>query len=229
MRIIFFFFIIISSITLLLSLVVNTDFIDNAIKKKKINQILLIDNNYMSKDFFLSKISTKEGQSYWLFNFFKLKKELQSLNELEEYEFNLDWAGNLVISVREKEPFMRWHINNHVHFIDDRGKILNYNKKLNNLKIINLYGENANIHVTYLKNSFFDKKPSKIKVDDVHFLKNIGWKIIFSDEKCVFFPLKELEKLSVIFENIVNSSLYLEFNFFDLRISERVYLSKKKC
>ena len=61
------------------------------------------------------------------------------------------------------------------------------------------------------------------------FFNNIGWKITFHNKKCFFFPLKKLEKVTDIFENIVNSHLYFEFNFFDLRIKNRVYLSKKEC
>ena len=183
----------------------------------------------MSKEFLMSKISTKKGQSFWLFNSFQLKKELQSFNEIEEYEFKLDWAGNLMISIKEKKPFMSWNLNNHVKFIDDEGKILNYDRNLNNLKIINLYGDNANIYVPYLKTNFFEKTSQEIKVNEIFFLNNIGWKITFYNKKCFFFPLKKLEKVTDMFENIVNSDLYLEFNFFDLRINNRVYLSKKEC
>lgn len=225
----FFFLIIISLIIALLSLLIQTDLINKVLKKKTIKEIILIDNKYMSKEFLMSKISTKKGQSFWLFNSFQLKKELQSFNEIEEYEFKLDWAGNLMISIKEKKPFMSWNLNNHVKFIDDEGKILNYDRNLNNLKIINLYGDNANMYVPYLKTNFFEKKSQEIKVNEIFFLNNIGWKITFYNKKCFFFPLKELEKVTDMFENIVNSDLYLEFNFFDLRINNRVYLSKKEC
>ena len=70
----FFFLIIISLIISLLSLLIQTDLINKVLKKKKINEITLIDNKYMSKEFLMSKISTKKVQSYWLFNSFQLKK-----------------------------------------------------------------------------------------------------------------------------------------------------------
>ena len=80
----FFFLIIISLIIALLSLLIQTDLINKVLKKKIIKEIIFIDNKYMSKEFLMSKISTKEGQSFWLFNSFKLKKELKSFNEIEE-------------------------------------------------------------------------------------------------------------------------------------------------
>ena len=41
--------------------------------------------------------------------------------------------------------------------------------------------------------------------------------------------LKKLEKVLDIFQDITNSGLYNQFNFFDLRVFRRVYMSNKKC
>ena len=52
---------------------------DNEIFKKKKNIIELINYDKISKDYFFKKISIKEGQSFWKFYPFKLKKELENL------------------------------------------------------------------------------------------------------------------------------------------------------
>ena len=59
-------------------------------------------------------------------------------------------------------------------------------------------------------------------------MENKGQDLFLINKKCVFFPLKKLEKIYDLFEDIMNSELYSEFNFFDMRIKNRVYM-RKKC
>ena len=61
------------------------------------------------------------------------------------------------------------------------------------------------------------------------FEDNVGWKIVFNEKSCVFLPLKKLDKVIDIFKNVTESDLYKNFNFFDLRIIGRIYMSKKEC
>ena len=56
-------------------------------KEKKIKIIELINNDKISKDYFFKKISIKEGQSFWKFNPFKLKKDLENFDEIKSFTF----------------------------------------------------------------------------------------------------------------------------------------------
>ena len=214
-------------ITVFISVIFNTKIVTKILEKKKINNIIITNNQFLSDDYLLSNISIKEGQSFWLFNPFRLRKELSNLNELEDFEYNLDWKGNLKISINERFPFMKWITENGEKLIDSEGKILNYKNKINNLETINLYGKAANINIKTLKEDFLDKNFTKLKVKEIFFFQNIGWKIKFNNKKCVFFSLKQLEKTYDLFEDIMKSELYSEFNLFDMRIKNRVYMSKK--
>ena len=49
------------------------------------------------------------------------------------------------------------------------------------------------------------------------------------DNNCISLPLKRLDKLIKMFENIKNSNLYEKFSFFDFRVIGRVYMSNRKC
>ena len=91
---------------------------------KKINIIELIDNDKISKDYFFKKISIKEGQSFWKFNPFKLKKDLENFNEIKNFTFYLSWSGILKIKIDETEPFMIWIRNEKTNYIDLNGNIL---------------------------------------------------------------------------------------------------------
>ena len=196
--------------------------------KKKINIIELIDNDKISKDYFFKKISIKEGQSFWKFNPFKLKKDLENFNEIKNFTFYLSWSGILKIKINETEPFMIWIRDESINYIDSNGGILKFNIKEQKDSIIKLFGNDANFKISELSNLLL-KKETLISINSIYYQTNIGWKIIFHNNKCVFLPLKKLEKVLDIFQDIRDSELYNQFNFFDLRVFKRVYMSNKKC
>ena len=197
--------------------------------KKKIYIIELKNNNKISKDYFFEKISVKKGQNFWKFNPFKLQKDLENFDEIKNFNFYLDWSGKLQIEIYEAEPFMIWIRNEKVNYIDLNGSILKFDINENKNKIIKLYGSNANIQISELNNLLLKEEKTLNSISSIFYQKNIGWKIVFFDSKCVLLPLKKLEKVLDIFQNITNSELYTKFNFFDLRIFGRVYMSNKKC
>ena len=68
---------------LAVALVIKNNEIKEIFKKKKIN-IELINNDKISQDYFFKRISIKEGQSFWRFNPFKLKEDLENFNEIKD-------------------------------------------------------------------------------------------------------------------------------------------------
>ena len=211
------------------NLVTKSDLAKAIFDKKKIHIIELKNNNKISKDYFFEKISVKKGQNFWKFNPFKLRKDLENFNEIKNFNFYLDWSGKLQIEINEKEPFMIWIRNEKVNFIDFNGSILKFDINENKNKVIKLYGNDANIQISKLNNLLLKEEKTLNSISSIFYQKNIGWKIIFLNSKCVLLPLKKLEKLLDIFQNVTNSELYSQFNFFDLRIFGRVYMSNKKC
>ena len=211
------------------NLVTKSDLAKAIFDKKKIHIIELKNNKKISKDYFFEKISVKKGQNFWKFNPFKLRKDLENFNEIKNFNFYLDWSGKLQIEINEKEPFMIWIRNEKVNFIDFNGSILKFDINENKNKVIKLYGNDANIQISKLNNLLLKEEKTLNSISSIFYQKNIGWKIIFLNSKCVLLPLKKLEKLLDIFQNVTNSELYSQFNFFDLRIFGRVYMSNKKC
>ena len=118
--------------------------IQKKFSKKKINIIELINNDKISKDYFFKKISIKEGQSFWKFNPFKLKKDLENFNEIKNFTFYLSWSGILKIKIDETEPFMIWIRDESINYIDFNGSILKFDIKEEKDSIIKLFGNNAN-------------------------------------------------------------------------------------
>ena len=197
--------------------------------KKKINIIELIDNDKISKDYFFKKISIKEGQSFWKFNPFKLKKDLENFNEIKNFTFHLKWSGILQIEIDETEPFMIWIRDENINYIDFNGSILKFDIKEDEDSIIKLFGNNANLQISELNSLLLKKEKTLSSINSIFYQNNIGWKLILHNKKCVLLPLKKLEKVLDIFQDITNSELYSQFNFFDLRVFRRVYMSNKKC
>ena len=64
---------------------------------KIISQIEIENMNLINKEFILKSISLKEGESFWKFNPFQLKKDLNSLNEIKNFKFKLYSNGILKI------------------------------------------------------------------------------------------------------------------------------------
>ena len=209
--------------------VIKSDVAKEIFTKKKINVIELINNDKISKDYFFEKISIKEGQNFWKFNPFKLQKDLENLNEIKNFNFYLNWNGKLQIEINETVPFMIWIRNEKINYLDFNGRILKFDMNGNKGKMIKLFGQNANEKISGLNNLLLKKKKTLNNINTILYQKNIGWKIIFVNNKCVLLPLKKLEKVLDIFQNIINSEFYNQFNFFDLRVFGRVYLSNKKC
>jgi len=211
------------------TLVIKGDDIKEIFKKKKIRIIELINNDKISKDYFFKKISVKEGQSFWKFNPFKLKKDLENFNEIKNFTFNLNWSGILRIKIDEIEPFMIWIRGEKINYIDFNGGILKFEIEEQKDSLIKLFGNNANLQISELNNVLLKKDKTLSSINSIFYQNNLGWKLIFHNKKCILLPLKKLEKVLDIFQDITNSELYNQFNFFDFRVFRRVYLSNKKC
>ena len=108
------------------SLVIKSNHIIEIFKKKKIKIIELINYDKISKDYFFKKISIKQGQSFWKFNPFKLKKDLENFDEIKSFTFSLNWSGILKITIDETEPFMIWIRDEKINYIDSNGNILKF-------------------------------------------------------------------------------------------------------
>ena len=215
--------------TLAATLLTKSIDIKEIFNQKKIKIIELINNDKISKDYFFRKISVKEGQSFWKFNPLKLKKDLENFNEIKNFTFYLNWSGTLRIKIEETEPFMIWIRDEDINYIDFNGSILKFDKEAEKDGIIKLFGYNANLQISELNNLLLKKEKTLRNIDSIFYQNNIGWKLILNNNKCVLLPLKKLEKVLDIFQDITKSDLYSQFNFFDLRIFRRVYMSNKKC
>ena len=124
---------------------------------------------------------------------------------------------------------MTWIRDENINYIDLNGNILQFDVEEEKNSIIKLFGKNANFHISELNNLLLKKEKVLSNIKTIFYKNNIGWKIIFHNNKCVLLPLKKLEKVLDIFQDISNSELYNQFNFFDLRVLKRVYMSNKKC
>ena len=65
----------------------------------------------------------------------------------------------------------------------------------------------------------------------IYYHENIGWQLILHDKTCVILPERKLNEVLNFFENRIKSSkIYYDYRFYDMRVLERIYLSKKnKC
>ena len=62
-------------------------------------------------------------------------------------------------------------------------------------------------------------------------MKILVGSFFLEDDRCLYLPQKKIGDMIKIFnKKINNSTLYFDYKFYDMRIFERIYLSKKnKC
>ena len=197
---------------------------------KRISKIQIDNLKNLSPKIILDSIYLKEGDYFWKFNPKRLKRDFEKINEIKNYNFSLKKNGILYISIVEKKPYMIWTFSNKKKFIDDEGNVLRFSG-LNTHQLIQISGYLNKKKFSYLNNALEKKNQFKSSIQNIYYYENTGWKIILRDKTCVILPEKKLSKVLNFFENkIKNSKIYYDYKFYDMRVLERVYLSKKnKC
>ena len=197
--------------------------------QKKVHKIVIHGLDNLNEDMILRKISLKEDQSFWNFNPKELKKDLQKIKGIKNFSFKMKSDGVLNIFITEEEPFMIWRFSNKIKYLNEKGEILDFDKKeFKNLiilegeleeKALTKFNEILNLHNELKKN-----------IQKVYFTKNIGWKVFFKDKSCLYLPDKKIDKVISVYKKIKDSLFNKNFKYFDMRILERVYLNKEnKC
>merc|ERR1711991_1311676 len=161
----------------------------------------------------LRKISLKEDQSFWDFNPKELKKDQQKIKGIKNFSFKMKSDGVLNIFITEEEPFMIWRFSNKIKYLNEKGEILDFNKKeFKNLiilegeleeKALTKFNEILNLHNELKKN-----------IQKVYFTKNIGWKVFFKDKSCLYLPDKKIDKIIKVYKKIKDSLLNQNFKYF---------------
>ena len=197
--------------------------------QKKVHRIVIHGLDNLNENIILRKISLKEDQSFWDFNPEELKKDLQKIKGIKNFSFKMKSDGVLNIFITEEEPFMIWRFSNKIKYLNEKGEILDFDKKeFKNLiilegeleeKALTKFNEILNLHNELKKN-----------IQKVYFTKNIGWKVFFKDKSCLYLPDKKIDKVISVYKKIKDSLFNKNFKYFDMRILERVYLNKEnKC
>lgn len=197
--------------------------------QKKVHRIVIHGLDNLNENMILRKISLKEDQSFWDFNPKELKKDLQKIKGIKNFSFKMKSDGVLNIFITEEEPFMIWRFSNKIKYLNEKGEILDFDKKeFKNLiilegeleeKALTKFNEILNLHNELKKN-----------IQKVYFTKNIGWKVFFKDKSCLYLPDKKIDKIISVYKKVKDSLFNKNFKYFDMRILERVYLNKEnKC
>ena len=197
---------------------------------KKISKIQIENLKNLSPKIILDSIYLKEGDYFWKFNPKKLKRDFEKINEIKNYNFSLKKNGILYIFIVEKKPYMIWTFSNKKKFIDDKGNVLRFSG-LNTDQLIQISGYLNKKKFSHLNNVLEKKVQFKSLIKNIYYYENTGWQLILHDKTCLRLPEKKIHKVLNIFEKkIKDSKIYNDYRFYDMRILERIYLSKtKKC
>ena len=223
----------IAAIFLIISIFFKKDHLSKFVKNpfdKKISEIRIENLKNLNPKIILNAIYLKEGDYFWSFNAKRLKKDFEKINEIESYNFTLKKNGILHIFIVEKTPYMIWTFSNKKKFIDDEGNVL----RLSGFEtdgMIEISGYLNKKKFANLNNVLNKKVQFKSSIRNIYYYENTGWRIILRDKTCLILPEKKINKVLSFFEKkIKNSKIYRDHRFYDMRVLERIYLSKtKKC
>ena len=125
---------------------------------------------------------------------------------------------------------MIWTFSNKKKFIDNEGNVLRLSW-FDSGQLIQISGYLNKKKFSNLNNVLEKKNQFKSSIKSIYYYENTGWKIILQDKTCVILPEERLNDVLNFFENkIKNSKIYYDYKFYDMRVLERIYLSKKnKC
>tara|TARA_B100000035_G_scaffold195461_1_gene166864 strand:- start:8267 stop:8965 length:699 start_codon:yes stop_codon:yes gene_type:complete len=223
----------ISTILLLIFAFYKKNYISKFVKNtfdKKISEIHIENLKNLHPKLVRDSIYLKEGDYFWSFNPKKLKRDLEKINEIESYNFTLKKNGILDIFIVEKTPYMIWTFSNKKKIIDNEGNVLRLSG-FDNDELIEISGYINKKKFSNL-NKVLDKKTQfKSLIKNIYYYENTGWQLILNDKTCLILPERKLNEVLNFFERkIKNSKIYNNHRFYDMRILERIYLSKtNKC
>ena len=223
----------IAGIFLIISIFFKKDYFSNFFKNsfdKKISEIHIENLKNVNPKLILDSIHLKEGDYFWNFNPKRLKKDFEKINEIESYSFTLKKNGILHIFIVEKTPYMMWTFSNKKKFIDDEGNVLRLSG-FETDELIEISGYLNKKKFSYLNNILNKKVEFKSLIKNIYYYENTGWQLILRDKTCLILPEKKINKVLSFFEKkIKNSKIYRDHRFYDMRVLERIYLSKtEKC
>ena len=203
-------------------------FFSNLLLEKKIHLIEVNNLKYLKKSQILNSIHVKNNQSFWLFDYSRLADDLEKINEIEKFKFELNPNGVLKINIEEKKPYINWNNNGVFTFLDKTGERLNYNQTFRNILIV--HGNKIKENFASLKN-IIEKKNQILPYNlyEIYLQKDLSWKLVFENFKCIIFPLEEIDFHNNLIKKLEQMKLTETFNKIDFRIKGRIYLSENKC
>ena len=99
--------------------------------EKKIHEIKIHNLENIDKDVILKKINLKVGQSFWNFSSKELARDLKKIKGIKSFSFKMENDGILnIFFVVEDIPFMIWKFSNKIKYLNEKGEILEFSKKI---------------------------------------------------------------------------------------------------
>ena len=128
------------------------------------------------------------------FNRNKLRRKLDGINEIENYNFELNENGHLIIQITEKRPFMIWVRNGKQNYIDDKGGILKFSK-VDNLDLIKIFWRKKPlINFSQVMKQLKRRKDFLNSIKQILIKNDDDWLFVLNDGKCVSVLTKKLDK-----------------------------------
>ena len=188
----------------------------------KINEIIIGNNNVLSKDEVKNELSFLYKDNISLVKHEKFKKKLDENSFLSGFEIKKIYPNKLKVKVFEKNPIFILQNKKEKFYYTDKNQLITFSKidRFKNLPTI--FGDKDNFEKFYT-----NLKKMNFPIDTIktfYLFESKRWDLLTNDNKTIKLPIKNYDQSLMNYTNIIGKKNFHKYKIFDYRIKNQLIL-----
>ena len=188
----------------------------------KIKNIVILDNQLISKEKINEKLAHIYGKNILLIKEKDLKDPLNQVKFLKTIEVKKKYPDTIVIKVNESEPIAIVFKNSKKYLLDDISNLHAFNQDLYQDIFPSIFGENADKNFVQFFNLLKNNGFPIDKIKEYYYFQIGRWDIKLLNKKIIKFPSKKIVPAIERSVKLLNREDFKKYNLIDLRMSNEV-------
>ena len=188
----------------------------------KIKNIVILDNQLISKEKINEKLAHIYGKNILLIKEKDLKDPLNQVKFLKTIEVKKKYPDTIVIKVNESKPIAIVFKNSKKYLLDDISNLHAFNQDLYQDIFPSIFGENADKNFVQFFNLLKNNGFPIDKIKEYYYFQIGRWDIKLLNKKIIKFPSKKIVPAIERSVKLLNREDFKKYNLIDLRMSNEV-------
>lgn len=191
-----------------------------------IEQVTLAGHNSTSDADIFEVLKLEKVPSFLTLNAIEREERLKKLPWVKEASIKRIWPNQVAISIKEREPFGIWQLENKAFLIDEEGRTLGPLKNDVDLHLPRFAGQGASSHASDFWSLIQSYPQIRDKIDYAEFVNNRRWSLKLKEGALIDLPTEgEGSALSLLASHPRLHALLNESSCnLDLRFTDRIIL-----